>query len=248
MKIDLKYNQLPLFAALCGGMGILLRLWQYGTGLDKDGLLRAGHPASILVLTLSVLVIGVLIWFTRGFAGSGKYSRHYPASPYGAAGAFAGAAGLLITAMVELVRRNGSFSLLSGLLGIAATAALTFTGLCRLKGLRPHFLFHTVVCLSVVLRLINRYQGWSSDPQLHDYCFQLLATVCIMLFSYHRAVLDTKSISRRRLVLLGLLGSYFCLLSVVASDGILFYAGMAGWMLTNLGSLDQPKDAPAEES
>ena len=248
MKIALKFNQLPLFTLLCGGMGVLLRLWQYGTGLDGDGLLRVGHPAGILVLVLTAAVIGVLLWFTRGFVSGSKYSQQYPASTLGAAGAFAGAAALLLTAMVELVRRDASFAVLTGLLGIAAAAALAFTGLCRLKGLRPNLWFHTALCLYFVLRLISRYQTWSSNPQLHDYCFQLLATVSAMLFSYHRAALDLKSGKRRRTILLGLLGSYFCCLSLVKSDAPLLYAGMAAWMITNLGTLDFSAEVPAEES
>ena len=247
MKIDLKFNQLPLLTLLCGGIGALLRLWQYGTGLDEDGLLLSGHPAGILALVLTAVVIGLLVWFTRNFVSQSKYSQQFPASTYGGVGTFTGAAGLLLTATVELVRQEVSFPLLTGLLGIAAAAALAFTGLCRLKGLRPNFLFHTVVCLYFVLRLISRYQTWSSDPQLHDYCFQLLATVCAMLFAYHRAALDMKTGERRRLVVLGLLGSYFCCLAVVESDAILLYLGLAAWMITNLGALDFPDDTPAEE-
>jgi hypothetical protein len=161
-------------------------------------------------------------------------------------GAFAGAAGVLLTAMVELIRRESTISLLAGLLGIAAAAALAFTGLCRLKNLRPNFLFHTLVCLFLVLRLISRYQSWSADPQLHDYCFQLLASVSAMLFAYHRAALDLKSENRRPLVVLGLLGTYFCCLSLVASAAPLLYAGLAAWMITNLGELNIPAQASGE--
>lgn len=248
MKIDLKVNQLPIFTLLCGGIGILLRLWQYGTGLGEDGLLLVGHPAGILVLVLSAAVAGVLIWFTRDFAGTAKYSCQFPVSTLGAAGAFISAVGLLLTATAELVRQDSPFALLTGVLGIATAAALAFTGLCRLKGLRPNSAFHTVVCLYFVLRLISRYQTWSSDPQLHDYCFQLLATVCAMLFSYHRAALDMKAEKRRHLVILGLLGSYFSCLATVQSEAILLYVGLAAWMITNLGTLDFPDEVPLEES
>lgn len=246
MKFDLKYNQLPLFTLLCGGLGALLRLWLYGTGLDEEGLLVAGHAAGILVLILTALVIGSLIWLLRRFSAQDKYPRQFPVSVPGGIGAFAGAVGVLLAAMVDLVRREGRLGLVAGLLGIAAAAALAFTGLCRLKGLRPHFLFHTVVCLFFVARLISRYQTWSADPQLHDYCFQLLACVCAMLFSYHRASLDLKTGNRRPLVITGLLGAYFCCLSLVESDGILFYAALAAWMVTNLGTLDIPNPVPGE--
>ena len=246
MKFDLKYNQLPLFTLLCGGLGALLRLWLYGTGLDDEGLLVRGHAAGILVLILSALVIGSLIWFLRRFSIQDKYPRQFPMSLPGSVGAFAGAVGVLLTAMLELVRHESALGLLAGLLGIAAAGALAFTGLCRLKGLRPNFLFHTAVCLFFVVRLISRYQSWSADPQLHDYCFQLLACVCAMLFAYHRASLDLKNSDRRPLVIVGLLGTYFSCLSLVESDGIVLYAALAVWMVTNLGTLDIPTPVPGE--
>ena len=248
MKIDLKINQLPLFALVCGGLGALLRLWLYGTGLDSEGLLVSGHPAGILVLLLSAAVAGLLLWKTRDFACLKKYTQQFPPSTWGAAGAFAAAAGVLINAMVELARREVPIAPLVGLMGIAAAAALAFTGLCRLKGLRPTPLFHTLVCLNFVVRLISHYQIWCADPQLHDYCFQLLATVCAMIFSYHRTALDTKGGNRRPLVIMGLLGSYFCCLSVVASDAPTLYAGLAVWMITNLGTLATAAECATEEN
>lgn len=247
MKIDLKYNQLPLFALLCGSLGALLRLWLYGTGLDEEGLLTAAHPAGILVLILTALTIVALLWFLRHFSTQGKYSRQFPASVLGSMGSFAGAAGILLAALLELIRRESALSVLTGLLGVAAAVAMVMTGLCRFKGMRPNFLFHTVICLFFVVWLISRYQSWSADPQLHDYCFQLLATVCAMLFGYHRAALDLKSGNRRAMVTVGLLGTYFCCLSVAASDAALFYAAIGAWMVTNLGVLDISAPASGED-
>ena len=247
MKFDLKVNQLPLFTLLCGGMGTLLRIWLYATGLDDDGLLISAHPAGILVLILAALTVGLLLWFLRHFHTQGKYTRQFPSSVWGAVGAFACAAGILLTVMTALVRREAAVSLISGILGIAAAAAMAFAGLCRLKALRPSFLFHTVICLFFVLRLISQYQTWSADPQLHDYCFQLLATVSAMLFAYHRAALDLKCGDRRPLVTIGLLGSFFSCLSLVATTDILFYAGLAVWMVTNLGQLNITAQAPRED-
>ena len=247
MKFDLKFNQLPLFSLLCGGIGCLLRLWLYGTGLDDEGLLISAHPAGILVLILSALTVGLLLWFLRHFNSHGKYTRQFPVSFLGAAGAFAGAVCLLLTAMVELVRHEAASAFIAGILGVAAAAAMAFTGLCRLKSLRPNFLFHTVICLFLILQLISSYQSWSADPQLHDYCFQLLATVSAMLFAYHLAALDLKSENRRPLVTIGLLGTYFCCLSLIATDTPLFYGGLAVWMVTNLGELNIPAQTGGED-
>ena len=247
MKIDLKYNQLPLFTLLCGIVGALLRLWLYSAGMDHEGLLETGHPAGVLVLILTALVIGALLWFLRNFSTQDKYHHQFPASIWGSVGAFAAGIGVLLASMLELIQQGSALFLPTSLLGIGAAAALAFTGLCRIKGLRPNFLFHTLVCLFFVLRLISRYQTWSADPQLHDYCFQLLATVCAMLFSYHRAALDLKSGNRRPLATVGLLGTYFCCLSVVNSDGMLFYAALAAWMVTNLGELETSRPASGED-
>lgn len=229
---------LPYAALLAGGVGALLRLWLYGTGLDGEDLLSTHHPAGYLVLILTLAVIAAGIWQIRFCAGREKFSHHFPASAVGCAGAMAGSFGLLITAMVDLIRRDTSLALISGFVGIVAAAALAMVGWCRLKGRRPGLAYHSVLCVYFILRLISRYQLWSSDPQLHDYAFQLLATVCAMLFSYHWAALDMQPRSRKRLSLLGLLGVYFCCLSLVRSDGALFYLGLGAWMLTNLGSLE----------
>jgi len=248
MKIQSKPNLLVILTLLCGGVGALLRLWHYGTGLDSENLLRAYHPAGILVLILSAAVLAGLFVLTRSAAGQGKYLTQFPACPIAAAGCFLGAAGILITAMITLIRREDAFYLLTGLLGIAASGALVFTGICRIQGRRPGFIFHIVVCVFFVVRLLSRYQGWSADPQLHDYCFQLLATVCAMLFSFHKASLDLKIASRRRLILLGLWGGYFCCLAAVRSDAVLLYLGCAAWLLTNTGSLENAFPAPREEN
>lgn len=241
MKIDFKSNWLILLTLLCGLVGLLLRAWLYGSGLGEDNLLAANHIAGILVVILSVAAAVALLLLTRNCSTRGKYADAFPACPIAAVGSFVGAAGILITSMIDLIRKDVSFAPVLGLLGIIAGAALVFTGYCRLKGRRPSFLFHTMVCLYFMLRLISLYQGWSADPQLHDYCFQLLAIVCIMLYAYHRAAQDLKVAPRRQLVLYGLLGAYFCCLSLVRSDAIWLYAGMAVWMLTNLGTL---KSAP----
>ena len=246
MKIKPKINQLPLFTLVCGGLGALLRLWLYGTGLDSDRLLVANHPAGILVLVLSAVMVGVMLWLLQDYSCLKKYTQQFPPSAWGAAGAFAAAAGVLINAMAELARQEVPMAPLVGLLGIAAAAALAFTGLCRLKGLRPTFLFHTLICLNFVVRLISHYQIWCADPQLQDYCFQLLGTVCAMLFAYHRAALDMKGGNRRTLVIMGLLGSYCCCHSVVASDAPTLYAGLAAWMITNLGTLASATEESAE--
>ena len=118
MKIDLKYNQLPLFTLLCGIVGALLRLWLYSAGMDHEGLLETGHPAGVLVLILTALVIGALVWFLRNFSTQDKYHRQFPASIWGSVGAFAAGIGVLLASMLELIQQGSALFLPTSLHGI----------------------------------------------------------------------------------------------------------------------------------
>ena len=242
MNLSLKPKYLNFLILGASAAAFALRKTLYAFGFDGRGLLVENHPAALALWGLTAVVAVLLILFALRPQGGAVTI----APRLGAAGAFAAAAGVLINAMAELARREVPMAPLVGLLGIAAAAALAFTGLCRLKGLRPTFLFHTLICLNFVVRLISHYQIWCADPQLQDYCFQLLGTVCAMLFAYHRAALDMKGGNRRTLVIMGLLGSYCCCLSVVASDAPTLYAGLAAWMITNLGTLASATEESAE--
>ena len=230
---DLKYKRflLPGLAVAAGLVGLLLRLWLYGTGLEENNLLRASHPARYLLPVLG-LVFGVTaLLLTRRERQSMPYGRRFPRSLIAALGSWIFAVGLLLASMTDLVRRDNALNTLTGLLGVLAAAGLIWVGLLRMQGKRPAALPHAAVCLFLVARLISRYQGWSADPQLQDYCYQLLSLVCLMLYSYHRSALDYSDGSGRAVHLTGLLSIYCCLLATVRSDDRWFYLCAAAWVL-----------------
>lgn len=238
---------LPWFVLAAGGAGLLLRIWLLKTGMDEKGFLMPGHPADILVWVLTAAVIAVLLFCTRRLLQAAKYQFNFPQSVSGALGCVSGALGIAITSFAELVAYSDTLTLLTAAMGLVGAAALGYLGYCRQKGMHPNILCHTLISLYLMLRLISQYRHWSSDPQLQDYCFQLLATVCLMLAAYHRATFDANAGKRRPHAIYHLAAVYFCCLSLAGSESIVFYLGAGVWMLTDLCSLtplpEQQEDA-----
>ena len=90
--------------------------------------------------------------------------------------------------------------------------------------------------------LISRFRHWSSDPLLGDYCFKLLACVCVMLAAYHMAGFPLNQGNRGRTIYFTMTGLYFCFLSL-GDGGLmegLFYGGLALWLLLGGCTLQKP--------
>ena len=112
--------------------------------------------------------------------------------------------------------------------------ALLLCAVCRWRGAQPHFLFHGLVSIFWVLRLVSQYRVWSPMPQLQTYIFQLLASVFIMLSCYQRTAFDANQGSRRRHTITHLAATFFSCLSVIQCQDWFLYATCALWAITNL--------------
>jgi len=170
-----------------------------------------------------------------------------PAAIAGMVGSILGAMGIVISAMAELTLHNDILTKLAFGLAIAAAAALLAVAYCRSKALRPNVLLHAVIAVYLLFRLINQYRHWSSDPQLQDYCFQLLATVFVMLAAYHRGAFDVGIGKHRPYIFFHLAAVFCCFLSLTDKACIAFYIGCGIWMMTDLIPASVP-DVPQEES
>ena len=82
--------------------------------------------------------------------------------------------------------------------------------------------------------MISRYQLWSSDPQLQDYCFYLTAYVALMLTAYHHAAFDARMGSHKALWLYSLAAVYLGCLSLKGNMDIALLLGCSAWAFTNL--------------
>ena len=232
MKKLLDPKNLPWLTLIAGAVGLLLRLWHYSTAA-KTGFLTRWHISAILLYLLTAAFLVVLIAGTRSLTQANKYQFNFPASTVGG---LAAAAALVITAIGDLMAGQ-TIATVVGVLGIITAVCLALMANARWKGLHPSPLFHILCCLYLTLRLFYMYRSWSSDPQLQDFCFQILALVCLMLSAYHRATFDANFGKRHSYVFFSLAAVFFCCLSLGGPDHILFYLGCGFWQITDLCNL-----------
>lgn len=232
--MKLKTENLKFLILGAGGLGLALRVALYSTGIDEKGLLISGHPAQIALWILTFLAGIALVFLTLSIQGPDRYGDAFPASLPAALGCFAAAAAFLITALSEFSPRATSLDAIVLVLGIASAVSLVYLGYCRLRRVRPLFLFHAIVCLCLALRMVCQYRLWSSDPQLQDYGFYLTAYVALMLTAYHLAAFDAGMGSFRTLWFLGLASVYLCCLSLAGPRENLLLLACGFWVFTNL--------------
>ena len=96
--------------------------------------------------------------------------------------------------------------------------------------------------LVLVVRLVAAYQTWSREPQMMDYIFSLLASLCFAVFTYQQAArglgMAKNSLWQLRF---GLLGGYFGLVAGVGKQPLPFYTLMAcGVLLMLLSGEEAP--------
>ena len=233
----LKPAYLPWIATAAGVVGLLLRIWLFATDVDSTGYLAQGHLGLVLLWVLTAAVAIVLLLGTRALTQASKYSFNFPPSPIGGIGCAIGGFSFAITSVMEMTSSPDTITAFASLLGLASAAALMLIGYGRWYGKRSNLLLHAVISVFLMLRLVSQYRHWSSSPQMTDYCFPLLATVFLMLASYHRAAFAADMGKRSSYVFFHLTAVYFCILSLQGTNHIVFYLGAGIWMLTDLCSL-----------
>ena len=236
MTLRAVYKHLPRYVLAAGALGLLLRLWLLSS-TDEHGFLNANPVATVLLVVLAVGVPAVLFYLTRGLTEAKKYSFNFPPSPIAAIGTGLAALSIGIHSIVSLPGSLGTIDILSGILGILSAAALGLAGWSRFQGRRPNFLLHGVVDIYLMLRLICQYRHWSADPQMLDYCFQILATVGLLMAVYHRSAFDAGEGKRSSYAFFCLTTAFSCCLSLVGWEDILYYLGIGAWMITDLCNL-----------
>ena len=167
MKRLLKPNIiLPWFTLAAGGLGLILRIWLLTGGVDEKGLLVTGHPANILTFILTAVTMAVLFLCVRPLGGAPDYNHLFPLCLPAVIGNGVAAAGIAVIAIRQLMGSADTFSLVSGIIGLIAACSLAYLGWCRLKRLRPSFVFHAAVTGYLMLYTISQYRGWGSESQI----------------------------------------------------------------------------------
>ena len=225
---------------LCGGIAAVLRMLMLTAGVDEKGLLVAAQPCNTALWVLSVGYLGVLLVLLRRLGGNGSFENNFPACKIRGGLSVVGGVVLLVESGLQLMAAQW----LMGVVGLLAGLAMIGAGASRFGGKRPNPLMHTLVCVFFILRLIGSFRSWSSDPQLQDYALQMMACVCLMLFSFHRASCDADLINRRRTVFFGLAAAYFCLASLSDKTMPLLFLGAGVW---TVGAGCNLQELPREE-
>lgn len=236
MNKYLKHQNLPELTLICGGVGMLLRTWLMSTA-NELGFIQKGHISETLLLLLTGLVLAALFLATRCLQQGNKYRFNFPASAIGAGGTLLAALGIGIASVTELLATGDLLSSVAAVAGLVASLGMLLAAKCRWDGARPAIVLHGCVSLWLMLRLLSLYRAWSSDPQLEDYGFQLLAVVFCMLAAYHRAAFNGGQGKRSQYAFFALGTVYFCCLSLAGPDSILLYLSLGIWLYTDMCNL-----------
>ena len=227
INTQMKLLRYTVFSA--GLLGMTLRALLYATAIDAKGLLAADHWATWTILILTGLMLVLLGIGARNPQGPKDYKDCFPASLcQGATSLFLG--GVIAFRTLSHVSTAGdSLELAASVSGIAACTAMAVAGICRFTGKQPSFLCHSALCIFLALQMVSQYRRWSADPQLIDYCFYLLAFVCLMLTAYFLAGFDANLGSRRGVLFFSMASGFFCLLALPESGDAGFLAACALW-------------------
>lgn len=237
MKKFMQQNLLPLLALELGVLGALLRGILYAENNNDRGLLPLFAVAEVLLWAVTIFMLASLIWATRKLHRGTGYTFNYPPSILRAVATALSAVGFAVSSALVLFSGADTVAAVSSVFGILSGFVLVYLAFCRWKGIRPSALFPLIVCIFLIVRLVYCYRLWSSDPQLQNYLFPLLANVCAMLAAYHTAALTAGSGNRKLHTIFHLATAYFALASLPVCDDIVFYLSLMLWMFADLCNL-----------
>lgn len=241
MKHNFLHRYPALLAAAPGLVCVLLRLGLYALEAPT-GLLPRSHPLHIATLIIAVVTAAAVLRFVLPLKGPGAYAPNFPADRQIAFGPCFAALWMLPAAFSIWEQADDRLELVWAILAFAAVPCLICIGIFRFTGRRPYFLVHGLLCLFYSVHMICRYQAWSSNPQVPDYLFALLACVFLTLAAYYRAGFDLDAGNRRKLLLTGLMAGFFCICSLAGEGDKRFFLAGALWALTDLCAV-----APTQE-
>ena len=223
---DQKFGPIPvLLLTLTGGLaGFVLRLMMLTVGYDAQGVQIPGSWPMVSLWVLSGVVLVGLALLCFGMGARSGLEENFQASP-----------------VVQLLNNPDLFSMVVYALGLGGGSALAYNGYLRLSG-KVSGPAGMLVSLYLAALLICRFRGWSADPLLGDYCFQLLAVIASMVASYQLAGFPLGKGRRRASIFWSMTAVFFSCISLADPDwtGRLFFAAMVLWQLTGCCSLVRP--------
>ena len=259
MKRYINTKSIPLLVLLSSLLAVGLRIWTRGSGPDAGGLFP--HKPFVwallwLLTAATAAAVGFALFTTRRLKNSGNYRDNYPRSAFAAVCAVPAAVSFLVSSYFQL-RDSVALALpgttavdtVTGILGLVAGLCLLLSAVHRFLGKKPFFLINGLVCVYLAVRLFNRCQLWSNEPQIGIVVFPFFASMALMLSSYHRVCFDVDLGKRDWSAFWSLLSVYLCVVAMLSFEQPLLYGLCALWQMADLCSLRplKRKPQPTEE-
>lgn len=226
-----RINYLPLIAFLLGQLCQCLRRLLYRTAVDATGLLRTGTA-----LEWSVYVLAALSMLLFAAAVRKRGGVYLPAPTTDALGQLAGALGIGWTVLWYPAEMSGVLGALWKLSGALAALCLLWMAFCTWQRRKPYFLTQLAPCLFWLVHMVDNYRGWSGQPQLQSYLFDLLGAMAMTLFAYYTAAfavgMGKHRMQRFTALAAGFLGTAAAMPNHPKTQ--MLYLLCALWALTNL--------------
>ena len=218
-----RFNTLPIliFSILAGLGGLGLRLWLFRTGADDSGLLQNGHPATFALLGLSLCVLLISLFVATGVPRDMHYGSMRYMRSFSAAGSVLAAAGVLIVALGSVL----PFPV--RILGFATAIILLYQITLQEKRTRNFYVCCGITVFLMLLPL-SQYSLWCVGTQPLNYGYCVLASLSLLLASYHRAEAEMGIFHGKRMVFFCATGIFFGITCADSALGPLF-AGIALW-------------------
>ena len=235
MKSFVKPKCFPWLPLAAGLIGLILRIWIY-SDIDSKGLLPTGHIGITLIFILTALVMAVLFLCVRRFHPDGRCGDCFPRSVAGGLGNLIAALGIALFSLLEAAVKIEGFLWITFPAGLLAAIALVGCAVARFRGRRPAFFLYVIVCLYLMLHAVSQCRIWGAEPQLFNYCFQLLASIFLLLAAYQYCAVSIDKANCRWLLYTSQAALFFCCLCL-NTESSLFYLAMAIWMAADLCKL-----------
>jgi len=218
----------PLLALALGLVCAGLRWALFQNHVDALGLLETGTAAELCAYGLTALALVL-------FALAARQDWDAEENKLAAPGQMLGGLGIFLTVLTHSGQMAGPLASLWKIVGLIAGICLVVQGVCTLQKRKVSFLLPLAPCIFFLLHLIDNYRGWSSQPQLQKYLFDLLAVLSLAFFSYCNAAQAVSLGKPKTRRFSGLCAVFFCLAAIPGTpEFTILYLLCALWALTAL--------------
>ena len=217
---------------IAGVLGLLLRFWLLSAE-DSRNLLPSWHISTVLLILLSAGYLVFLFFQTRKMRTL-TYPDLFPASPVSGALTVLAALALALYTVSAATALHNRLLIPMLLLGAAAVVCMLAAAWYRFQGKALNLTFLIIITLYLMSHMAVQSQTWEHIPQSVRFLPPMLASVFLLIGSYHQAAFSVQEKSADTYVFSTQAALYFCLLSLTDAAS-LFYLAMALW--TASGSL-----------